>query len=607
MCLACSGLFNGLVPEARPSRRWFMRGAGTIAAVASMGSSSFFCSAAEAQSSAAITVYVAKKIVTMDRGWPLATAVAVRDGKILSVGSLDELKPWLDKYPHTIDRAFADKIIFPGFIEPHGHPLIGGTSMTRPLLTYLPTPNPYGPPFPGVKTKQEAASKLREYVGKAKSGDETILAWGYDVVAMGGEHLSKADLDAVSVTQPILVWDASEHFVYANSAALKKYNVTAEDTKINGVMAGSDGRPNGQFLGTIAAKRILQEPASQLFQPKEGLKNVRFLMDLSRKNGITTTSELAFGTVSLALEEVVFDKYFNDPASPMRCVVVTDGATLAATKGDQAVAFAKSLPSRNTDKLIFNGVKFFADDSFLSLGMDMDQPGYTDGRKGFFITPPDKMVETYRPWWEAGFHIHVHSNGTGGNHATIDAIEGLMALKPRADHRFTIEHYGMSTPEMARRLSQLGGAASVNPYYVYYRSEFNAPFVGSDAAYTAARLRTLVEAGVPTSLHTDTPVAPPIPLEVVWIAVNRFGLSGKVRGAEERVTVDQAMRMITTDAAFTLGVEGKVGSIAPGKYADFTVLHQDPYEVPKEKIRDIKVWGTVVGGKIFPASEIRPV
>ena len=88
-----------------------MRGAGTIAAVASMGSSSFFCSAAEAQSSAAITVYVAKKIVTMDRGWPLATAVAVRDGKILSVGSLDELKPWLDKYPHTIDRTFADKIM----------------------------------------------------------------------------------------------------------------------------------------------------------------------------------------------------------------------------------------------------------------------------------------------------------------------------------------------------------------------------------------------------------------------------------------------------------------------------------------------------------------
>ncbi|HEV3122893.1 MAG TPA: hypothetical protein VGY53_13355, partial [Isosphaeraceae bacterium] len=174
---------------------------------------------ARAQDSGPITVFIAKKIVTMDRGWPLATAVAVRNGRVLSVGSLDDLKPWLDKSPHTIDRTFAGKMLFPGFIEPHGHPMIGGASLTRPLLTYLPTPSPYGPPFPGVKTKDEANAKLREYVSKAKSGDETVLVWGYDVVAMGGDHLSKHDLDKISTTQPILVWDASEHFVYANSAA----------------------------------------------------------------------------------------------------------------------------------------------------------------------------------------------------------------------------------------------------------------------------------------------------------------------------------------------------------------------------------------------------
>jgi hypothetical protein len=94
-------------------------------------------------------------------------------------------------------------------------------------------------------------------------------------------------------------------------------------------------------------------------------------------------------------------------------------------------------------------------------------------------------------------------------------------------------------------------------------------------------------------------VAPPAPLEKVWIAVNQLGLSGKVRGAEERIGVDQALRMVTIDAAFSLGVEDKVGSIASGKFADFAVLEQDPYTVPKEKIRDIKVWGTVVGRRIF--------
>jgi predicted amidohydrolase YtcJ len=561
---------------------------------------------AAAQDKGAITVFVAKKIVTMDPGWPADTAVAVRDGRVLSVGTLDDLKPWLDKSPYTIDQTFADKILLPGFVEAHGHPIIGGTALTRPLLTYLPEPSPYGPGFPGVKTKPEALAKLREYVSRATSPAETVLAWGYDVIAMGGTHLDKNELDTISATQPILVWDASEHFVYANSAALEKYNVTHDDTKLTGIMAGPDGEPNGQFLGEKAAQRILQQTMAELLQPNVALANMRFLMDLSRQNGITTTSELAFGLIDLPLEEALFQRYFNDPMSPMRCVVVTDAASLVAGKGDQALAYAKSLASRSTDKLIFNGVKFFADDAFLSLGMVIENPGYTDGRQGLFMTAPDQMVAAMRPWWEAGFQINVHTNGNGGNRATINALDGLMAQKPRTDHRFALHHYGISTPEMARRVARLGGIASVNPYYLYARSEFNAPYIGTDRAYDAALLRTLVDAGVPTSLHSDTPVAPPRPLEEVWIAVNRFGLSGEVRGPQERVSVDQALRMVTTEAAFAHGMEDKVGSIAPGKYADFAVLEQDPYAVAKENIRDIKIWGTVLGGKVFPASEIRP-
>ena len=156
-----------------------------------------------------LTVFVAKKIITMEPGWPAATAVAVENGRVVSLGSLADLKPWLDRFPHTLDRTFANKILMPGFIEPHGHPVLGGTALTRPLLTFLPTPNPYGPAFPGVKTKAQAFAKLKEYAAQAKAPDETLLAWGYDVVAMGGEHLTKTELDGVSGTRPILVWDAS--------------------------------------------------------------------------------------------------------------------------------------------------------------------------------------------------------------------------------------------------------------------------------------------------------------------------------------------------------------------------------------------------------------
>lgn len=130
--------------------------------------------------------------------------------------------------------------------------------------------------------------------------------------------------------------------------------------------------------------------------------------------------------------------------------------------------------------------------------------------------------------------------------------------------------------------------------------------VGTERADGAAAFKTILDAGVVASMHSDTPVGPPKPLEMVWIAVNRFGQSGKVLAPAERVTVEQALRMITIDAAYTLGVDDRMGSIAPGKLADFAVLEADPRDVPVDKIRDVKVWGTVVGGTVYPASEIRP-
>lgn len=552
----------------------------------------------------AIIVYVAKKIITMDPSWSTATAVAVQNGKILSVGSLSDLQPWLAKFPYQIDRTFADKILMPGFVEAHAHPLIGGTAMTRPLLTYLPVPNPYGPDFPGVKTKAAALAKLQEYVKNANP-NEPLLAWGYDSIAMGSQ-LDKHELDKISLTQPILVWDASEHYVYTNSATLKKYNITNQDTKVNGVMTDPDGQPNGKFMGTTASQFILQKIFPQIMTPESAYKSIKFLMDLSHKRGITTTSELAFGMINFDFEKSLYNKYFNDAANPMRVVIVTDAATMEATKGAQAIQYVKQQQNENTDKLIFNGVKFFADDAFLNLNMVVENPGYTDQHKGLFITAPDQMVSKWLPWWQAGFHIHVHSNGNGGNQATVNALYQLMQIKPRFDHRFTIEHFGVSSQEMIKTIKALGGIVSVNPYYLYDRSEFNAPYMGSDRAYTVVRFKSLLDAGIVTSLHTDTPVAPPNPLEAAWIAVNRFGLSGTVRGPEERVTVDQALHMITINAAYTLGVDDKVGSISPGKHADFTVLEQDPYAVPKEKIKDIPIWGTVVAGLKHPVSEIKP-
>lgn len=551
-----------------------------------------------------ITVFIAKRFVTMDPGWPTATAVAVRDGRILSVGTtMDDLKPWLDRNSYEINRDFEDKIIYPGFVEPHGHPVMGGVAISLPPLTYYPLRNPYGPDFPGVKNNAEMIAKLKEYVAAAKSPDQTILTWGYDSVAMGTRTPTKEDLDKISTTNPIILWDASEHFVFANSAAIKKYGVTnALVAKTIGAGHNPDGSSNGQFLGTEAAKLIMLKPLAEVLSPKQGLYSLRYISALMQQAGITTTGDLFYGGVDINLEDMLVKQVFGGPDAKARIVHVADGVTFMGLYGDKAVDHAINLRNSGNSQILFNGVKFYADDAFVSLGMEMEWPGYinADKYKGLFMfNSKDDFLKAMRPWWNSGFQIHVHSNGSGGNQITLDALESLQAEHPRFNHRFSFEHFGISTTAQGRQLKSLGAVVSTNPYYVSERADINADQIGTDRASLAARMASLINQDVVVALHSDTPVGVPSPLLEVWIAVNRIGSqSGKVHAPYERV-VDpyKAMKMVTVDAAYALGIDDRVGTIETGKFADFVVLDADPQEVDPKKIKDIGVVATVMGGR----------
>jgi predicted amidohydrolase YtcJ len=563
-----------------------------------------FCSAAFSEEEKT-KVFVARKIVTLDPGWSTATAVAVREGKILSVGSMDDLKPWLDKYPYDVDNTFADKVIMPGFIEAHGHPLLGGYLLQLPLVSYQPIPSITKEAFKGLKTRDEAVNSLANDERSMKDPKKPLLAWGFDSVVFGG-HLTRQELDKISATRPIYVQDASEHFVYLNSAAIQQRGFTPDlAKKIIGVGLTDGGELNGQFLGTTAAVTAIGPFFDKQLKGEAGRQNIDYMVGLSLKGGITTQSELALGLTDVDAQAYTFDRYFNDPDAPMRCVVVTDIAGLIRQKGANALNSAIRLQGRSTDKLIFHGVKSFADDSFLGFGMAMENPGYIDGHQGVYNNNGLAFYQQLKPFWDAGFQIHIHTNGNGGQADTIEVLKRLQAAHPRFDHRFTFQHFGIATPAQIKDVKALGAIVSVNPYYVYYRGEINAPYIGADRAYTADRLHTILENGITASLHSDAPIGAPCPLEWVWIAVNRFGQSGKVLAPEERVSVGDALKMITINAAYTLGVDDKLGSIEPGKFADFTVLEADPYQVPPEKLREIKIWGTVVGGTKHPVEEAK--
>lgn len=554
-----------------------------------------------------LKVFTASKILTMDPGLPTATAVAVLDGEIAGVGDLEDLQALLDRHSHEIDRTFENMIIVPGLIAAHEHPLLAANTITnRPLVAYYPTPNPFGENIAGVASKEEAMRRLKAAVARDPESTETLFTWGYDVIAMGG-HLTGEDLDAISSTRPIVVWDASVHFAYANTAYMETIGVTAEDAKkIPGIELGLDGKPNGQFLAVAAASYAL------IPEVKKRMTDMRPAVDqivtLNRQAGITTTTELAFGAISPEFERQFFNSYFNDPDTPLRIVVVADAKTFSDLHGDKAVQAVSSLAADNTQKVIYSGVKFFADDAFLGLAMALRSPGYLDPNlKAIWNTKPKNMAGAMLPWWEAGFRIHIHSNGDAAQDAVLNALAELQEAKPRFDHRFVFEHFGLSTPDQIQRMKALGAVASVNPSYVFLRGELNAAYIGRNRAAQAARLGTLTRYGVPAAIHSDLPVAPADPLFLMWIAVNRFGQSGRVLAPNERVSAEQALRMVTIDAAYVLGMDDRIGSIEPGKHADFTVLEANPLDVAPETIRDIGVWGTVFAGEKYQAPTKKPL
>lgn len=553
-----------------------------------------------------ITVYVAKKIVTMDPSNPSGTAVAIADGKILSVGSLADLKPWLDRYPHKIDRQFENKILYPGFVDPHNHPFIGGITQTSNPITYFSLPNPWGKPTDSIKTLQAAISKLKQYSTSISDPNETLLSWGFDIVGLKQIPDAKL-LDQVSQTRPIIVWDSSEHNVFLNTAAIKKY-ITDIDAakKLIGVGVNPDGTLNGRFMGIAANQYAMKQAARDIFNLAKVNRAMLYSNDQAQQGGITTTTEMTFGILDIDFEKKLMEKFTNSNVTSLRISPRAYANSFVEKYGDQAIQQVRDLKKLDTDRLFYKGVKFFIDDAYLSNTMRVENPGYTDWHQGIIFYPSAEVfAKAMQPWWNAGIQIHVHSNGSEGNERVLNALQFLQDEKPRFDHRFAVEHFGMPSSMMIRKLKVLGGVASVNPAYFYERAGLQAEDLGYDRISYATRVGDLVRNGVPTAIHSDNPVAVPRPLTEVWAVVNRQNLytGNKKWAPSEAVTVQQALRMVTIDAAYVIGMEDKVGSIEPGKYADFVVLKDDPQTVRKEKIKDIPVLGTVLGGRYVPVSE----
>ena len=546
-----------------------------------------------------LTVFLAKAIRTMDIGRPIATAVAVSEGKIVSVGDLESMKPWLDRYDHEVNDSFSDKVIMPGFIDPHTHLRLSGTYMGLQYLGPIDSTDPKGHPVKGLADRDAVLKRIKELTSQS---DKPVVAWGYDPGSQFG-HLDRDMLDQVSTDVPIWVLAYAPHIVYANTPMIERIGVD-EDTRLHGLGRYSDGRLNGWFVESAAVGAASKPVREEVYGAGFGLDALKLQGQVAVNSGVTATADMIYGVDSFEREWDDHAQAIDQSLLPMRVFLVPFESALRRNFGEHFLDFYAEMKAKATDRLAVHGVKYVNDGSYPAMTLKLNFPGYLDGEEGLTGDVGwDEMVDRMLPFWENGIQIHSHANGDETVDMTLDTLNALQNRAPRFDHRFTIEHYCISTPAQARRLAALGGLASVNPYFVHYRSNIhNDHGFGPDRTESTARLGSLVDAGAKFALHSDynLVVAPMHPLTAAWIAVNRLGADEQtVLSAGERISVDQAMRAITIDAAFVLNQDHRLGSIEAGKCADFSILDEDPYLVDATDIRNIGVQGTVLAGEIY--------
>ena len=539
-----------------------------------------------------IKIFKAKKVITMNSYCPYGTHVAVKEGRILGVGSLEQLKGWGD---YELDETFSEKILMPGFVEGHCH-APEGQIWNYPYLGFFERKDPDGKIHRKLENLDQVLERLREADRLKNNPEEPLFAWGFDPLYFESERMRTRHLDSVSATRCIIVMHASGHLINVNSMVLKLAGID-ETTEVQGVLKDKEGKPTGELI-SMATQYMIQKVAGMPFFNSLDSKGLRNFSKVARREGVTTATDLAARYDKNTLDayyEVAADKNF-----PLRIVPAIRIQEMSNADGIEKI---KNLKQTSSNKLFFGLCKIIADGSIQGFTARLKWPGYYNGNpEGSWYTAPqslERMIESYH---SEGMHLHIHTNGDEATEVTINALEKALTRFPREDHRHTLQHCQMAEEAHFRRMSKLGICSNLFSNHIFYWGDKHLEkTLGPDRAARMNAAATAKKQGVNFSIHSDAPVTPLAPLFTAWCAINRRTASGLVLGEHERISLNDALYAITMGAAYTLKLDHVVGSIESGKFADFAVLEEDPFLVEPDQLKDIKIWGTVVDGIPFPA------
>ncbi|WOG26220.1 amidohydrolase [Endozoicomonas sp. 8E] len=549
-----------------------------------------------------ITVFVSNDIITLSEAIKdKPTAIAVQDGKIINIGHQEALiEAYKDESNLVVDTQYIDKTILPGFVEPHMHIWMSSLLLSMDFITPADWAFPWGY-VNGVQNEKAYFDQLTR-LEQSLPEDEPLITWGYHNY-FHGQNMSKKALNKLSETRPIIVWHRSFHEVYFNDAALKMLGWKETDWKKKQISQLNWDKGHAYETGL---KAIMNELFMYFFDSGRFAKGVKRTKDYVHSGGITTVIDPGVLLSAQMYNEMV-DVLTNDTFPMDYWLIPAGNFTYMLSQNDaekgKAMAEQQTRTYKESDQINWlpKYVKLFSDGAMYSQLMHM-KDGYTDGHKGEWIQKPEELEDSMRPYWNDDYTVIVHANGDLGFETAIDIVETLNNETPREDHRTGYHHLGFTGKDDITRAVDQGANFSVNPYYTHILGELYSVYgIGKERAETMSRGQSFIDAGGVLSLHSDAPMAPAQPLSLAWAAVNRLGLSGsRTLGPLERISVEEALKAITINAAYTARLENQIGTIDVGKYANFTVLDESPFEVDPKDLNKITVSATVYRGEPAP-------
>ena len=539
-------------------------------------------------------IVVAKDIITLDNQYPNANALYIKKKRIHAVGLKKDL---VKEFPDVlVDYSHQDNIIVPGFIEHHIHPLLAAITMNSHVVA-IDDWNISSKKTYGIRNRNDYLKRLT--VVESSMIDKTpLVSWGFHHYFHG--KLTRQDLDLISNDRPILIIHRSFHEFIMNTKALEFFGITEKDIAgLNYEEKKLANLEEGHFSerGLIA---VMPKIMSYLAAPERIIKGLQVSERYIQEQGITLIANP--GAMYDPGIQQAKNYVFGDEETPFKSLYIPSALyMLERIDRDNLLEETNDLLSWGSGRVEFipKHIKLFSDGAMYSQNMVL-RDGYLDGHQGVWLMEKDVFKETFKLYWDEGYQIHVHQNGDAGLDRILDILEENINRNPREDHRTTIVHFGYSAFDQIDRMKKLGVIVSANPYYVAALSDlYSKQGVGYERSQEMVRLGDVVRSDIPLSLHSDMPMAPASPLLLMDAAVNRINYANKVAGPDQRIDALTALKGVTINSAYTLRIESDYGSITPGKYANLTILSENPLNIDPLKIKHINVIGTIEEGRSF--------